>query len=130
MKKAIVFLSAIMAMFVSCSTSSSLSGEWTVLTINGEEVSAAMNAPAITIDGTRYSGVTGVNTINGMITLKGDNIKFEEGAMTRMAADPESMDIEMKYLDAINSAAKVSVNDSAMTLTDKDGAEVMTLKKK
>lgn len=132
MKRIIIILSSVAAMFTSCSSSSSLSGEWTVLTIKGEGVSAAVNAPEMTIsaDMKSYSGITGLNTISGSLSVRGGTISFGDGAMTKMAGDPESMDIEMKYLDAIRSASKATVNESGLTLTDKDGSEVMTLKKK
>ena len=130
MKKTIMTLSAIAAFLTSCAPSVSLSGEWTVLTIKGEGVSAAIVAPQIIIDGDSYSGQTGVNCINGKLTLKGDSISFGEAAMTRMMGDPASMDVEQRYMDAINAAAKATVKDSDMILSDKDGNELMTLTKK
>lgn len=130
MKKAAIIISALTAMFTSCAPSASLSGEWSVLTINGEGVSGAIDTPAITIMGNRYSGKTGVNSINGKVSVKGEKISFGDGAMTRMMGDPESMEIEQRYLDAINAASKAIVNDAGLTLTDKEGREVMTLKKK
>jgi len=130
MKKTSIILSAFAAIITSCAPAVSLSGEWSVLTIKGEGVSGALDAPSVTITGRHYSGMTGVNTINGKLSVKGDCISFGDGAMTRMMGDPESMEIEQRYLDAINSAAKATVNDNDLILTDKNGAEVMTLKKK
>lgn len=130
MRKAITTIAAFAAIMTACSQTASLSGEWTVLTIKGESVSAAIETPAITISGDDYHGVTGVNLINGKISVKGGNVRFEDGAMTRRAGDPESMAIEMRYLEAINSASKATVNESVLTLTDENGEEVMTLKKK
>lgn len=131
-KKSIILLSALAAIFTSCSTSSPLAGEWKVVTIKGEDVSAAVNEPEVTIsqDLSNYSGVTGLNTINGSLTVKGDDIRFGDGAMTKMAGDPESMDIEVRYIDAINAAVKITVDDSGLILSDVNGTEVMTLKKK
>lgn len=132
MKKIITIAASIAAMMaVSCTGEAPLAGEWEVVTIKGEEVTGTLNKPAITIDDkmTGYSGETGANLVNGPLTVKGDEITFGEAAMTRMMADPATMDVEMNYIEVLNTARKVSVADGTMTLMDEDGNELMTLKK-
>lgn len=114
------------------STTLNLEGEWKVITLNNETIPATMSAPMltfITTDNT-FSGVTGVNIINGSYTLdKEGNLTFSDGPTTKMMGDSISMVIEDAYIKAI--AAVKSVNDNAGTLELKDatGKVVMTLSK-
>ena len=131
------FISAVAITFsaVACSTSSNvdLSGEWSVVSISGQDVPETMQEPVLSFDTANktYSGVTGVNTINGSYTLENENISFSDGPMTKMAADPTSMEIEVGYIKAITAAKTiVSSSDNTLTLKDEEGNELMTLKKK
>lgn len=119
---------------VACSTNSNvdLSGEWAVVTISGVNVPETMKEPVLSFDtaNNTYSGVTGINSINGGYTLENDNISFSDGPMTKMAGDPASMETENGYIKAIMSAKTISTNDGTLTLKDVEGNELMTLKKK
>jgi len=131
--KKILLASAIAVGMASCAPTQKMdiSGEWKVLTINGSQVPETMNEPTLTINASKtYSGVTGVNTMNGEYTLKDNTLTFQEAPMTKMMADPTSMEVEDSYIQAIFSTTSVSTENGRLVLKNGEGKEVMTLGKK
>jgi heat shock protein HslJ len=78
----------------------SLDGSWRLLEIAGEQVDPdATNE--IRFDDGRVSGRVGVNRFTGGYTVAGDTIEFSPAAATRMAGPPELMDLEHRFLAAL-----------------------------
>lgn len=107
-----------------------LSGDWKVTTINGTQVPETMSEPTLSFTGKRsFSGVTGVNVMNGKYKLSGNKLRFSDAPITRMMADPVSMQVEDSYIKALQDASTVSEDNGTLILKDKSGKAVMTLKK-
>lgn len=107
-----------------------LSGDWKVTSINGTAVPETMSEPTLSFTGKRsFSGVTGVNVMNGKFKHSGSKLKFNDAPITRMMADPVSMQVEDSYIKALQNASTVSEDNGTLILKDKSGKAVMTLKK-
>lgn len=109
-----------------------LSGEWKVTAINGTQVPKTLNEPAISFDTEKstFSGVTGVNIMNGQYKLSDTKLTFSDAPTTMMMADSISMVVEETYIKALKSVTTVSEENGVITLKDNDGKSVMTLQKK
>lgn len=117
---------------LSCLTACSnheLDGKWTVDDIYSVEPGELFNEPVLELNTEKreYHGVTGINNISGTITLKGNNISFSDGPMTRMAADPHSMEVETAYLKAIFDTESYTIEGGKLYLKDCTGNVVMSL---
>jgi putative lipoprotein len=78
---------------------------WTLTMLEGAQVpapAADRRQPSLTFgaDG-RIKGLTGLNTFSGTYTLDGQNLKFGNMAMSRMAGPPEAMALEQKLVAAL-----------------------------
>ncbi len=73
------------------------------------------------------SGNLGVNSFNGTYELSGDDITFSPLASTKMAGPPEAMEQEATFLEALEAAAHVQVQDGTLTVLDSDDAPLMLL---
>jgi putative lipoprotein len=49
----------------------------------------------------RMTGFSGINRFSGAYTVEGQNLKFSNLAMTRMAGTPEAMAVEQKIVAAL-----------------------------
>lgn len=137
--KKITFMAyaALLTGMTSCSTNNNspqnidIDGEWKVLTIAGDTIPETMEGATITfnINDSTYSGVTGVNFINGSFQLEDNALTIGEGAMTRKMGDSISNDVEMKYVQAIHATKTVKEEDGRLLLLDDKGQNVMELGK-
>lgn len=104
-----------------------IAGEWTLVTIGGEEVAALLSAddrsPTVRIGGDGgLSGFAGVNRINGSLDaeklLSG---RWEIGPMlsTKMAGPEPMMALEGRFLEALQSATAVTLDGGRLTLSGK-----------
>ena len=75
----------------------------------------------------KVTGNGGVNSFNGSYELSGTDISFSPLASTKMAGPPEALDQEMRFFQALESAAHVEVRDEKMTLSDGEDAVLMLL---
>lgn len=129
----IILTIAIALGLASCASTqkTEVSGEWKVQTINGNALPSTMHEPELNINADKtFTGITGVNQMSGTYTLNDNSIHFNDGPMTKMAADPESMEVETNYLKAIFSAKTVANENGNLILKDADGKELMKLSKK
>jgi heat shock protein HslJ len=91
---------------VTTAPSSPLAGKaWTLTMLEGADVpppAADRRQPSLTF-GTegRITGFTGVNRFSGAFTLDGQNLKFSNITITRMAGPPEAMTVEQKLMNAL-----------------------------
>ncbi len=116
----------------SAAQSLDINGEWKVVSIGGDTVPETMQEAILAFDSNAntYHGVTGVNTINGSYQLSDCAFSLGEGAMTRMMGDSVSMDVEMKFVNAISAVKAVAAQEAALLLQDAEGNVLMTLVKK
>lgn len=136
MKKTILMATAaIMLGATSCKNSISndidINGEWKVLSINGDIIPKTLETATLTFDNKSksYSGVTGVNIINGSYQQKDNALTIGEGAMTRKMGDPVSNDVETKYINAIHATKSVALKNRKLLLKDNAGNTLMELKR-
>ncbi len=129
MKKFLIALSAIV-MLASCSNKG-LEGSWKVTSIGTADLSDLFNEATLEFNESKgeYYGVTGVNTVNGNFKANSSQITFTDGPMTKMAADPHSMEVENAYIQALGAASTYEIEDGTLTLKDCCGNVLMTLSK-
>lgn len=117
----------------SCSQDIDLSGEWTVVKINGEAVDSETATPFLNFDpeSGRIHGNTGVNILNGSYELDGSKLKLEGMGMTMMAGPENDMQIEQNFLSAVDNVAAVKRGkDGNVLLCDGKGDVLMELARK
>ena len=97
-----------------------IAGVTTVLTGKGTEVTAAFAAGKV-------SGSGGVNRYTATYeTQSGDKITISQPAATLMAGSPEAMAQEQAYFAALTKATKFVVTADSLTLTDDQGATLVS----
>lgn len=106
-----------------------IDGKWKVDTIFSVAPGDVFNEPVLEINSAKgeYYGVTGVNSVNGDIKVGDQKVTFGSGPMTRMAADPHSMEVETAYLKALDDACTYVLEDGILYLKDCCDNTVMTL---
>lgn len=122
------FLAASVLIANSC-VHKELDGKWKVESIDSVEIGDTFNEPSLEINSAerKYYGVTGVNNLNGNISIDEDKINFSDGPMTKMAADPHSMEVESAYIHALGSVTNYSIVDGKLYLKNISGQTVMAL---
>lgn len=111
-----------------------LTGEWTIISIQGEDVSALLpegaRSPSLQFsDEGGLSGFAGVNRFSGSLnTEKLISGKWDVGPMvsTKMAGPPELMELEQRILSALDSADAIVSTGGSVVLTSK-GKESLAL---
>lgn len=111
-----------------------LTGEWAIVSIEGEEVASILPGGARTptlqfSDDGGLSGFAGVNRISGSLdTEKLITGKWSIGPMvsTKMAGPPELMALEQRILSALESADAIVHTGGSVVLTSK-GKESLAL---
>jgi heat shock protein HslJ len=102
----------------------SIVGEWTVERLGGQDVAAMLPAgaplPDLTIgsDG-RVSGFGGVNRLSStldMQALAAGEFALTPIASTRMAGPPAMMEVESRFMGALESATRFHVDGDALVL--------------
>lgn len=121
----------------SCGTGSktanvNLAGEWNIVDVNGEAVSADAK-PFLGLDmaGKRLYGNAGCNRVMGVVeydSVQPGKIRFTSVGATRMMC-PE-METEGKVLAALDKIAGYSGTEDKLVLVDAEGNNVMTMAKR
>ena len=109
-----------------------LTGEWNIVTINGDTVHAA-NKPFIGLDmaDKRVYGNAGCNRMMGTFEIDSLNpgkIQFGQIGTTRMICP--DMDTENKVLQTLNNVKGYAGTEEGLVLTDTEGNTLMTLEKR
>lgn len=119
---------AALSCFTACNNHE-IDGKWKVDEIYSIELGELFNEPVLEIDTAKgeYHGVTGINNISGSIKIDGNKVSFSDGPMTRMAADPHSMEVETAYIKAIFDTETYTVEGGVLYLKDNCGNVVMSL---
>jgi heat shock protein HslJ len=104
---------------------------WRVVEIDGVPVPRLPDnrAPTLQLDGeeARASGFTGCNRMTGSFVLEGDALSFGLLATTRMACEALSSQVEMGYLQSIESVTRWRRRDDGLELMDLEGRVRMRL---
>ena len=97
------------------SVKTTLSGtNWLVEDIAGRGVVDNSQAAIRFDEGGRVSGSTGCNLFNGVVTIKGDTIKFGQMATTRRGCIPSLMDQELRFLKAMEEVRSFTISKDGL----------------
>jgi heat shock protein HslJ len=101
---------------------------WTLQTLNTEQfqMPEGMEVPYLELDpsGSSVSGKAGCNKIHGQLKVEGSAISFPGLMGTKMACS--AMDVETKFMIALNNANAFTLEGDKLTLLDKS-KELATL---
>lgn len=101
----------------------SLAGEWTV--VGPDEVvggAAAGRAPSLTLDGrSALGGTAGCNRLSGRYAARGTVLLTSGLAVTRMACDPQTMQVESELLSRLNRVTRFALDGELLTLKGSQG---------
>ena len=127
-----LFVALLCVFALSSCSNHKLNGEWKVVEINGIAVGETLNEPFLNIADGKYNGNTSVNYINGEVKICpfGCSVEFEDGACTRMAADPYSMEMEHSFLEALDEVEKFTLEGDVVLLKDEHDIVLMKLARK
>ena len=127
-----LFVALLCVFALSSCSNHKLNGEWKVVEINGIAVGETLNEPFLNIADGKYNGNTSVNYINGEVKICpfGCSVEFEDGACTRMAADPYSMEMEHSFLEALDDVEKFSLEGDVVLRKDEHDIVLMKLTRK
>ena len=67
------------------------------------------------------AGHAGCNGYFGKIEIKGESVVFKQIGLTRMLCEPESMDTESSYTNALNSTRSARIEKGILELRDARG---------
>jgi heat shock protein HslJ len=104
-----------------------LEGTWHLTHLASETIDAsqAMQRPFLRFDNGRVAGKGAVNNLSGSYTLKKPNqLRFGPLVSTMMAGHPDAMDLEQRFVTAIEEVRTAGVLDQYLTLRDQDGKGV------
>jgi heat shock protein HslJ len=109
-------LAAMALILAGCTdTQQIIAGAWQVDRLNGRAVQDTVEVTMDLADGA-VAGSSGCNRYNADYTLDGDTLGFGTVAMTRMACQPEQMQVEADFGAALATVTRYSVTDGTMTL--------------
>lgn len=98
--------------------------EWILTTLFGEPVEAGLVTAEVGAEN-QISGSAGCNQYRANYDTTDSNITFDSAvATTLMACEPDLMELETQYLNALAQASSYQVDGSILTLLDESGAAV------
>lgn len=102
-----------------------LKGNWTVTAIDGGPLPPAAEV-TMTFAGDSLSGKSACNRYNAGVTLTGENLMIEPGAMTMMACEDPLMAVERGFMDALKAVTTFDfdADSGALMLMAQDRAVV------
>ena len=122
-----------------------LAGSWTVVEVNGAlvmpgaemtmtfepEAAPAPETPGAFVPGTgRVSGKAGCNSYGAGYTLSGEGVSFGDAFSTEMACEPDLMEQEQAFLDALRHVTMLSFDEGGeMELRDAEFRQIYLRRK-
>lgn len=79
----------------------------------------------ISFDEGKVFGFSGVNRYFGGATINGEDIEIGNVASTMMAGPQDKMTAEMEYLQLLNEADKIKMEENKVIITTKDNQELI-----
>lgn len=99
--------------------------DWTLVDLDGSpfETAEGRRAPTLTLAGAGPSatGFAGCNRLTGSYESTGDSLRFGAVATTRMHCEG-AMELEQRYLAALEATRRYRVSESGLELLDAEGA--------
>ena len=136
MKKFIYFIPAFLLFFASCASTKSvyqLTGEWSVVNLNGQNITPSEATPYLGFDinENRLYGFTGCNRLTGNL-MPTNSSKAKQNSDTSLPRVCSLKDdkFEQPFLEALNKVKTSEVNGEEILLKDEQGKVIITLKKK
>lgn len=134
-KKTALLAVLCLIMLGSCGTknvleiSANMIGTWDIVSAMGKSTAGGDKAPYITFaEGGKFNGNASVNNFFGEYKPSKNEPAIKNVGMTRMMG--RSMDIEQNITDALNNTTTIKLQGDKAVVYDKNGKEVMVLKKK
>jgi len=106
--------------------SADLSGQWVIESIDDRPVTEKSPAYIEFTPEGRAGGNASCNRFTGSYVLSGSNLTFSKLASTKMMCPPALMDQETRFLAALESVAKVQLQDGLLLL--QSGNDVTVIK--
>ena len=106
---------------------SAVDGSWTLDsgTVDGQAVPLLADYPiTLVIEGVEVGGRAACNSYGGSVSVDGSTIAITEVFMTEMACEPQVMESEQAYLQALSLVDTVAVDADVLTLSG-GGAELV-----
>lgn len=104
-----------------------LDREWRLVALNDEPVEPENEErrPNLTLhsEENRMSGFTGCNRMFGAYELDGERLSFGQIGVTKMAC-PDTMELERKFLDAVQATGSFYLTGPELELFDAEGRNV------
>jgi imidazolonepropionase-like amidohydrolase/heat shock protein HslJ len=97
-------------------------GGWRLVSLGGENVKADTGGRPIELrftDDGKVQGSAGCNRVSGAYTLAGESLRFGPLATTKMACP--AMELERRFLEALQSTARWRIASGALELSDASG---------
>ena len=107
-----------------------LSGEWTLVSLNGQEPLAGSTLTAIFEDG-RVGGQAGCNSYGGPYSVSGQKLTISDLAQTLLACmEPAGlMEQESAFLQTLSQAASYSIAGDRLEIQNAAGETILTFSK-
>ena len=102
-------------------------GRWELTRLGDIEMHSGIPRPTLVVADGSVSGFAGVNRFNGGLAAEGPFL-FTPLATTRMAGPPPAMELETRYLAALQQATAWKVEGDALVLSA-DGIEVLDFRR-
>ncbi len=133
MRKTLVFAAVLGLILTACADPSEPGADptlsdWTLQsgTVDGADIPIVADHPiTLTFEADNaIAGSAACNSYFGGYTLEGSDISFTDMGSTMMACEPEVMDLESMYLDAMAKVDSFTATDDTLTLTG-EGVELV-----
>ena len=102
-------------------------GPWELTRLGDIEMHSGMPRPTLVVADGGVSGFAGVNQFNGSLAAEGPFL-FTPLATTRMAGPPPAMELETRYLAALQQATAWKVEGDGLVLSA-EGIEVLEFRR-
>ena len=93
---------------------------WTLRSLAGDAVTPPPPTLAFT-EPDRVGGNSGVNRFGGGAAVAGDSLRLGPFMSTRMAGPPERMELERRYLEALDEIDRWAIVEGRLELAGPDG---------
>ncbi len=105
-----------------------LAGDWVLDSLEGEKWLGELRVSMNLSDGGRFSGSGGCNRYFGEFTLTEGRLTTGPIGSTMMACEPAAMDLERRYLGALEKVARITGDDTLLHLLDEQDRELVVLR--
>ena len=128
----IVMIVSLGLLFVGCNESVNPEGNWTLISIENNEISYTIADETLPNTISMYleakeefsysiSGFSSVNTYAGLVNVEKNTVKVNPLAVTKMLGSEASQNVEDAYLPAVQEGGNISIQE-------KDGETILVLK--